>query len=246
MITRAVVATLVAAALLGLGAQCSSSKNAGGGTTTAPSPATTVVMTTTSAVASGLLDVPGDMLNPAVTQATIRNTICVSGYTATIRPSTSLTSPLKAAQIAAYGYADTNPSSYEEDHVVPLELGGAPAATMNLYPEPATSSGADDKAENAFHDQVCAGVLSLQNAQQRMLALKTSHGYRRDVSVASAPVPAPVSPASTPGPTTPSAAGGPYYANCTAARAAGAAPLHRGEPGYRLPLDRDGDGIACE
>ena len=37
-----------------------------------------------------------------------------------------------------------------------------------------------------------------------------------------------------------------YYQNCTAARAAGAAPLHVGEPGYRLKMDGDGDGIACE
>ena len=37
-----------------------------------------------------------------------------------------------------------------------------------------------------------------------------------------------------------------YYANCTAARAAGAAPILRGQPGYRSGLDRDGDGIACE
>ena len=37
-----------------------------------------------------------------------------------------------------------------------------------------------------------------------------------------------------------------YYDNCTAARAAGAAPLYRGEPGYRPGLDRDKDGIACE
>jgi hypothetical protein len=37
-----------------------------------------------------------------------------------------------------------------------------------------------------------------------------------------------------------------YYANCTAARAAGAAPLLRGQPGYRSALDRDGDGVACE
>ena len=39
---------------------------------------------------------------------------------------------------------------------------------------------------------------------------------------------------------------GPYYRNCDAARAAGVAPIYRGQPGYRLPLDRDGDGIACE
>jgi hypothetical protein len=37
-----------------------------------------------------------------------------------------------------------------------------------------------------------------------------------------------------------------YYPNCTAVRAAGAAPIHRGEPGYSTKLDRDGDGIACE
>jgi hypothetical protein len=37
-----------------------------------------------------------------------------------------------------------------------------------------------------------------------------------------------------------------YYANCDAAKAAGAAPLYRGDPGYRDALDRDHDGIACE
>ncbi|HEX2760329.1 MAG TPA: excalibur calcium-binding domain-containing protein [Rhizomicrobium sp.] len=37
-----------------------------------------------------------------------------------------------------------------------------------------------------------------------------------------------------------------YYPNCAAARAAGAAPLRFGEPGYRPPLDADGDGVACE
>ena len=37
-----------------------------------------------------------------------------------------------------------------------------------------------------------------------------------------------------------------YYETCADARAAGAAPLHRGEPGYRPGLDRDGDGVACE
>ncbi len=37
-----------------------------------------------------------------------------------------------------------------------------------------------------------------------------------------------------------------YYPNCTAARAAGAAPIYKGEPGYRRQFDRDNDGIACE
>ena len=39
---------------------------------------------------------------------------------------------------------------------------------------------------------------------------------------------------------------GVYYANCTAARAAGAAPIMRGQPGYASKLDRDNDGVACE
>lgn len=37
-----------------------------------------------------------------------------------------------------------------------------------------------------------------------------------------------------------------YYANCTEAKAAGAAPIHQGSPGYSSKLDRDGDGVACE
>ena len=37
-----------------------------------------------------------------------------------------------------------------------------------------------------------------------------------------------------------------YYPNCTAAKAAGAVPLYRGQPGYSTKLDRDGDGVACE
>lgn len=37
-----------------------------------------------------------------------------------------------------------------------------------------------------------------------------------------------------------------YYPNCAAARAAGAAPVRRGQPGYASHLDRDGDGIGCE
>lgn len=40
--------------------------------------------------------------------------------------------------------------------------------------------------------------------------------------------------------------GSAYYRNCAAARAAGAAPVMRGEPGYSRRLDRDGDGVGCE
>jgi len=42
------------------------------------------------------------------------------------------------------------------------------------------------------------------------------------------------------------AGGNVYYANCSAARAAGAAPVMRGQPGYSRKLDRDNDGVGCE
>ncbi|WOX24149.1 excalibur calcium-binding domain-containing protein [Streptomyces solicathayae] len=57
-------------------------------------------------------------------------------------------------------------------------------------------------------------------------------------------VPAP-SPSPTPKPTK-APAPAVYYRNCDAARAAGVAPLHRGDKGYGRHLDRDGDGVACE
>lgn len=43
-----------------------------------------------------------------------------------------------------------------------------------------------------------------------------------------------------------SSSGTVYYANCSEARAAGAAPVSAGEPGYGRHLDRDGDGVGCE
>ncbi|MDJ0355672.1 DUF1524 domain-containing protein [Paenarthrobacter sp. PH39-S1] len=65
--------------------------------------------------------------------------------------------------------------------------------------------------------------------------------------IAQAPVQeaAPVQPA-VPAPGVQPAPGPAYYANCTAVRAAGAAPIRAGQPGYRDGLDRDGDGIGCE
>lgn len=55
-------------------------------------------------------------------------------------------------------------------------------------------------------------------------------------------------PAPEPPPAPPAPAQDPnvYYKNCDAVRAAGAAPLYQGEPGYRPGLDGDHDGVACE
>lgn len=116
-------------------------------------------------------------LNPAVTQATIRQTICVSGWTATIRPPSAYTTALKRRQIVAYGYVRTSTALYEEDHLISLELGGAPRDPRNLWPEPWTLAMADgtpvgarvkDLLENKLRRAVCAGTMTLAEARREV------------------------------------------------------------------------------
>ena len=57
-----------------------------------------------------------------------------------------------------------------------------------------------------------------------------------------APAPAPVAPAPAPEP----APAGVFYQNCDAVRAAGAAPIYAGDPGFEAKFDRDKDGVGCE
>jgi hypothetical protein len=103
-------------------------------------------------------------LNPAVTQATIAQTICVSGWTETVRPSESVTEPEKVASLAAYGDSGS-PHEYEYDHLVSLELGGALNDARNLWPEPGASPNPKDSVENALHRMVCDDQLQLTQAQ---------------------------------------------------------------------------------
>lgn len=116
-------------------------------------------------------------LNPAVTQATIGSTICVSGWTATIRPPSSYTTNLKKQQIVQYTYTDTSTADYEEDHLISLELGGAPTDPRNLWPEPYTASLPDgrptgahtkDGFETQLKNKVCSGTISLAAAQSEI------------------------------------------------------------------------------
>ena len=106
--------------------------------------------------------------NSAVTQANINSTICVSGYTKTIRPPTTYTDQLKLQQIQQYGYVDTNPRDYEEDHFISLEIGGNPTDPKNLWPEPHPSTNEKDLVENYLHKQVCDGNMTLAEAQKEI------------------------------------------------------------------------------
>ena len=101
----------------------------------------------------------------------------------------------------------------------------------------------------------CAGQLAPTNEQAPAAAAPAPAPEPAPVAaaapVAQAPAPAAVAPAPVvpapavpaPAPAAPAAV---YYANCTAAKAAGAAPIFAGQAGYRAALDRDSDGVACE
>jgi hypothetical protein len=149
-------------------------------------------------------------VNPSVSQANIGRTICVSGWTATIRPDSSYTTELKVQQLASgYMYkGDTAKGDYEDDHLISLELGGAPAAETNLWPEPYNSpEGArvKDVVENKLHSLVCDHAISLATAQ-RAIATNWWVAYQTCVGAA-APnnqsSPAPAQPAPAPAPAQP-------------------------------------------
>ena len=117
---------------------------------------------------------PG-VLNPDVTQAIINDTICVRGWTRTIRPPTSYTNDLKRKQIREYGVGGS-PAEYQEDHLISLELGGHPTDARNLWPEPYPRAAEVDSIENELNAKVCAGDMSLDEAQRKESELKHTDG----------------------------------------------------------------------
>jgi hypothetical protein len=109
-------------------------------------------------------------INSSVAQSNIQKTICVTGYTAMIRPPVSYTNPLKVELMRSYGL--TGPASaYELDHLISLELGGNPTSPANLWPEaylPSPGAHEKDKVENYLRSQVCGGQMTLADAQRQI------------------------------------------------------------------------------
>lgn len=107
-------------------------------------------------------------IDPAVTADNLEQTICVSGYTTTVRPPTSATNKAKARSLRQYSMKYNKTIEY--DHLVPLTLGGA-STTSNLWPEPndADAKGVNnpkDGLERRLRNAVCNGEVSLAAAQQ--------------------------------------------------------------------------------
>lgn len=119
--------------------------------------------------------------NPRVSQANIRTTICQPGWTAKVRPPSSYMTTLKEKQLAALGATvvdphekcmpkSANPKCYEEDHLISPELGGASRDPKNLWPQPVSHVKEKDWVESYLHRQVCAGKMTLQDAQHAIAA----------------------------------------------------------------------------
>lgn len=117
---------------------------------------------------------PG-VVNPDVTQTSIAETICKRGWTRTIRPPVDYTNQLKVEQMKTYGRTG-EPSDYQEDHLISLELGGHPTDPRNLWPEPLPQALKVDRIENELNDLVCSGEITLAEGQRRESRLKHTEG----------------------------------------------------------------------
>jgi hypothetical protein len=121
-------------------------------------------------------DLPDPVMTPGainfdVTQENIQQTVCVKGYTKTIRPPAHFTNKLKKRQLREYGYADRNPKHYEEDHLIALSIGGAPEDVRNLWPQPRISewnAKKKDQLEFVLYKMICADEILLSEAQHAM------------------------------------------------------------------------------
>ncbi|MEK6209934.1 MAG: YHYH domain-containing protein [Pseudomonadota bacterium] len=111
-------------------------------------------------------------LNPNVTQATITQTICVPGYTKSVRPATSYTNGVKRILMQRAGINPAVASYYELDHIIPLALGGHPRKLDNLELqiwEGENGAKRKDRIEVKLQCLVCSGQVKLATAQREIL-----------------------------------------------------------------------------
>jgi hypothetical protein len=114
---------------------------------------------------------PNAATTPGVADTAMNVEVLCSKHwsTKSVRPPANYTNKLKKKQIQEYKYADKNPKHYEEDHLIPLELGGNPKDEGNLWPQARTgqwNAAQKDKLENKLHKLVCASKVDLEEAQK--------------------------------------------------------------------------------
>ena len=130
--------------------------------------ASLLVACSTVPVDQAAVAVPMEALNPDVRPDTIDQTICVTGYTASVRPSTTYTNGVKRKLLRDIGIDSANASQYELDHVIPLAIGGHPRSVLNLKLQPwdgENGAKKKDRLEKQLQRLVCSHQLGLRDAQ---------------------------------------------------------------------------------
>jgi hypothetical protein len=120
--------------------------------------------------AAFLPTVPG-AINPLVNQGNIASTICVSGWTKTVRPPTSYTNKIKRTLMLTL-HLPGKAADYELDHEMSIEDGGDPSSLANLWMQTyAGPYGArtKDKLETLLKRLVCNGTIPLAEAQHELM-----------------------------------------------------------------------------
>lgn len=103
--------------------------------------------------------------NPDVTPFTIQNTICVKGWTASVRPPVSYTNHIKKQRLHEMGLPLELIGNFQLDHKLPLSLGGSPDDIRNLVLQDHDEAGEKDAVERCLPAAVCSGVINLHDAQ---------------------------------------------------------------------------------
>ena len=109
--------------------------------------------------------VQAQSLNPAVNQGNIASTVCKQGWATKQRPPYAWSHALKI-KLLPKGH---RLGEYQLDHFIPIEIGGSPTDRKNLWMQPINDALVKDVQENRLHDAVCAGTMTLAQAQAEML-----------------------------------------------------------------------------
>jgi len=134
---------------------------------------------------------PPGALFQAVTQANVDKTICVPGWTSTVRPSTAYTQALKRTMLVRAGLPPADSIKYELDHFVPLAVGGHPRAEDNLWLQRwdgEWNARVKDRLERKLQVMVCSGQIDLL-AARTAIQRDWRAAYRQYVAADPAAVP---------------------------------------------------------
>lgn len=103
--------------------------------------------------------------NPDVTPFTIQNTICVKGWTISVRPPVSYTNHIKKQRLHEMGLPLELIGNFQLDHKLPLSLGGSPDDIRNLVLQDHDEAEEKDAVERCLPAAVCSGAVNLHDAQ---------------------------------------------------------------------------------